>query len=205
MYFHEYLCKTGCHGNEHQDIVFVLDSSSSLSATDFTQTKTFVEDVISLFTIDVTKTRVAVVVYSTHAIVAFNLNAHTTKASLSTATQGVQYMAGGTNTPEALNMAVNDILLGPEGNRHDAAKIIILVTDGKSNDELLTGQAAAHARFMGIVVFAIGVGSEVSIPELNLVATDPDCTHVFTVSGYNDIIDIKEEIEKSSCTGNCIL
>uniref|UniRef100_A0A194ANW2 VWFA domain-containing protein n=1 Tax=Pinctada fucata TaxID=50426 RepID=A0A194ANW2_PINFU len=76
---------------------------------------------------------------------------------------------------------------------------MIVVTDGESDDTISTRHAAELARANGIVMFSVGVGSRVNQNELSTIATSPDCTHVFTVTNYEEIKAIKEEIQKSSC------
>jgi hypothetical protein len=46
----------------------------------------------------------------------------------------------------------------------------------------------------------IGVGDKIQLQTLNTIASNPDCTHVFSVATYSEIKAIKEEIQKSSLT-----
>jgi uncharacterized protein with von Willebrand factor type A (vWA) domain len=197
--FNEFI--VGCHGNEALDLVFVVDSSNSLSSDDFTRAKFFMENVADAFTIAPDKTRVSVITYSNNPHVEFYLNSYSTKSSLKTAIQNLHFRPGTTNTASALQSAVNNVF---SSSRPGAAKVIIVITDGESNDRLYTQHAADNAKSDGIILFSVGVGSRVNNGELNYMATKPTCTHVFTVSGYDEIKALKEEVIQSSCRGNLL-
>ena len=91
------------------DVAFLLDSSASLSPSDFNKTKTFVVDVVSGFDVALDRVRVALVVYSTQAYPRFFLNTFSTKAAVLLAVQNLTYTPGGTNTRDGLNYIKNNI------------------------------------------------------------------------------------------------
>lgn len=189
----------GCHGNEALELVFVVDSSNSLSSDDFTRAKFFMENVVDAFNIASDKTRVSVITYSNTPTVEFYLNSYTVKSTLKNAIQNLPFRTGSTNTASALQSAVNNVF---SSSRSSAAKVIIVITDGQSNDRLYTQHAADNARNDGIILFSVGVGNSIDNGELNYMASKPSCTHVFTVSGYDEIKALKEELIQSSCRGN---
>lgn len=189
----------GCHGNEALELVFVVDSSNSLSSDDFTRAKFFMENVVDAFNIASDKTRVSVITYSNTPTVEFYLNSYTVKSTLKNAIQNLPFRTGSTNTASALQSAVNNVF---SSSRSSAAKVIIVITDGQSNDRLYTQHAADNARNDGIILFSVGVGHAIDNGELNYMASKPSCTHVFTVSGYDEIKALKEELIQSSCRGN---
>ena len=194
----------GCHGNEELDLVFVVDSSNSLSLDDFTRAKYFMESVVNAFNISYDKTQVGVITYANSARTEFYLNQHGTKSSLTTAIDNIPFKTGTTNTAGGINKAVTEVFSVAHGGRPHAAKVMIVITDGESDDRINTVHASDLAKSQGIVLFSIGVGSFVNSNELSAMATTPDCTHVFTVSNYTEIKAIKEEIQKSSCEGNIL-
>lgn len=111
----------GCSRNDNLDLVFVLDSSASLSSGDFDSTKYFVSSVLDQF--NVGKVRVAVVVYSTTVNAAFYLNTYNTKAEVQKAVDGIRRNAGSTRTDLALNFAVDNVFTIAHGSRPGAAKV----------------------------------------------------------------------------------
>ena len=62
---------------------------------------------------------------------------------------------------------------------------MIVLTDGNSDDIINTKNAAKLAQDYGIVTFSVGVGGSIDGSELDIMASKPDCTHVFTV--YNKL------------------
>jgi hypothetical protein len=68
----------------------------------------------------------------------------------------IKYTAGSTNTFLALEL-VSSLVLTPEmGARPEVARVVIVVTDGKSSDEARTKHWAAQLKKQGAYVFAIG-------------------------------------------------
>ena len=51
----------------------------------------------------------------------------------------------------------------------------------------------------GVTIFSIGVGEGPDMDELNAIATDPDSSHVFSVSDYNSLNMILESIPQAAC------
>lgn len=113
----------------------------------------------------------------------------------------MQYQCGTTATDEAILKAVDDVMTATHGSRNTAAKVLIVITDGNSNDIFDTKHAAEKAHGQNIVTFAVGVGSLIGKNELDIIGTTPSCTHVFTVNDYSEIKALKEEIQKSTCRG----
>ncbi len=64
------------------DLVFVMDKSGSIGITNFKLEKVFVENLIEYFDIFPTKTRVAIVTYSTSVRLEFNFNKYINKECL---------------------------------------------------------------------------------------------------------------------------
>lgn len=58
---------------------------------------------------------------------------------------------------------------------------MVVITDGNSDDYLNTHHAADRAHNAAIVTFSVGVGQAIGKTELDNIATDPKCTHAYTV------------------------
>lgn len=50
-------------------------------------------------------------------------------------------------------------------------------------------------------MFAVGIGKDVDVSELNTIASDPDCSHVFELAGFDEVIDFVEQIKRLACKG----
>ena len=51
-----------------------------------------------------------------------------------------------------------------------------------------------------MTIFSIGVGGY-DLDELRAVASDPPCTHVYTLSDFSDVKSIISEIQQRACDG----
>ena len=87
------------------------------------------------------------------------------------------------------------------GDRPGVPNIGIIVTDGRSAKPDDTSTQAKLARKAGINLFSVGVGSAVSLKELNAIATDPDKDHVLTVSHFDKLAGISALFTQKACQG----
>ena len=79
-------------------------------------------------------------------------------------------------------------------------KVTVLLTDGYSNGRGVSGPAN-QLRNHGVNIFSIGVGYNVNPAELNTIASDPDSTHVFRMSSFNDLSGWVDKLSAVSCDG----
>ena len=84
-------------------------------------------------------------------------------------------------------------------------RVGIVLTDGKSNQPAMTIMAAMHAHSADITMFAIGVGSSVDLDELQAIASEPTCMHLFLLSGFDEMAALTSQIEKRTCEGTFLL
>lgn len=94
------------------------------------------------------------------------------------------------------------LLLASQGMRPDQGipKVTVLLTDGYSNGRGVSGPAN-QLRNHGVNIFSIGVGYNVNPAELNTIASDPDSTHVFRMSSFNDLSGWVDKLSAVSCDG----
>ena len=121
------------------DLVFVLDRSGSLTMKGWSLVRNFVDELLQNFTVDADNTRVAVITYSDVATV--DINDISVSSSASSRENKCTLMKrlrrtfsrkrpyGHTATYNALNMTQHILI----DSRPEARKVVILVTDGKSN------------------------------------------------------------------------
>ncbi|XDV14277.1 hypothetical protein PO909_002451 [Leuciscus waleckii] len=83
------------------------------------------------------------------------LNAHATRQSLQYAVANLPYKGGNTMTGMALNYILQNNFNANVGLRPDSRKIGVLVTDGKSQDEIIVN--SQKLRDSGIELYAIGM------------------------------------------------
>ena len=85
------------------------------------------------------------------------------------------------------------------GMREFSKKMLVLITDGKSNRPNLTlaQTELLHADQRKIQVIAIGVGSGVNVPELKSIASSDD--NVFILENFDMFDKVKERISSAIC------
>lgn len=79
-------------------------------------------------------------------------------------------------------------------------RIAIVITDGNSVHPPETLQAANEARQENIGLIAVGVGSSVNLQELQNIASDPDASHVFQATSYEQLQALTTSVLDSACT-----
>ena len=181
------------------DVVFVLDASSSIGSQ-FMNVLMFVGEMVSRFNIGPGDTEVGVVRFSTGSAVDIALAMFSNKGELVPAILGLSTAASGTtNTASGINEGRNQ-LSGPNG-RTGANRVMVVITDGMSNEGATTITAANAAKNEGTEMIAIGVGSGVNETELNIIATDSN--HVFRPTSFDvgELSRFVDSITIRSCAG----
>ncbi|XP_015244883.1 PREDICTED: collagen alpha-1(VII) chain [Cyprinodon variegatus] len=146
-----------CNNLQAADIVFLIDGSSSIGRANFIQVKNFMADIVKPFASSVSESgvRVGAVQYSDTSRVEFNFNTHLTGTDVVNAVQNINYKGGNTRTGAGLKY-VSDNFFNPTSTR-DVPKVTILITDGKSQDQV--EEPAQKLRSQGVNIFAVGIKS----------------------------------------------
>ncbi|XP_043921730.1 collagen alpha-1(XXI) chain-like [Protopterus annectens] len=188
--------RAGCRTAEN-DLVFIVDGSWSVGYTDFDKAKAWLINVISGFDIGPLYTHVAVVQYSDAPRLEFPLGQHQTNHELLDAIKNIRYLGGNTETGRAISFATKSVFSSSQRTNIVKNKIAVVVTDGKSQDNVVN--ASTVARLQDITVFAVGVGSEIMESELIDIANKPSSTYVLYAEDYTTIEKIKEAMQQKLC------
>ncbi|KAH3692696.1 hypothetical protein DPMN_193850 [Dreissena polymorpha] len=184
------------HGCD-RDIVFVLDDSGSVGRANFLQGLGFIKEIVQQLTIGPANAMTGLVAYSTHAYPMWHLNEILTKQQLLLNLSSVPYQGGITRTNEALKLARTTMLTSQHGDRPNNKNVVIVFTDGDSNDKQDTISEANNLRTVSDDVISIVIGSGINIAELNALATDSH--HVFDVHSYNSLQSILPQLMQIIC------
>lgn len=187
------------------DIVFVLDASGSINDIAFRLMQDIVDDISRTLDIGSSDSLVGVILFSTQAVVSFDVTRHTNKATLVDAVSKLQHNRGDTNTANALNLLLTASQPGGRLNlRKEHSHIAIVMTDGESTNTQETITAANNLHNSGIYhqVFAVGVGIASSNSEMLAIANPNSLVFLTTF----DAADIDRLIQRliyklSECTG----
>ncbi|KAG8543028.1 hypothetical protein GDO81_025571, partial [Engystomops pustulosus] len=128
------------------DIVFLVDESSSIGPSNFNKVKDFLYRIVSYFPkIGPDGTQIAIVQYSEEPRTEFHLNHHKDRNSVLKAIRNMQYFGGNTNTGRGIGHVLKEMFQVSKGMRPSSPHLILLVTDGRSQDNVMQPSRVAHA------------------------------------------------------------
>ena len=187
----------GC-GGKPADVLFLIDSSSSIHRNDFKKEVKFVKAIVSAFDIGPEKASVGVSTFSDSFQSVFQLNEFTTKENILKALDYVPYLRGGTDTGNALK---NIREYGFNMARPNVAHILIVITDGLSRDPADTLLQAKLLKESGVEIFATGVGPFIDKKELRNMASSSkeNFEYNFNVFTFDTLKSIEKILVNSTC------
>ena len=191
---------SGCIGKP-ADVLFVLDNSGSISNVNYGKMMTFVEDLALSFDVGPAKTRLGTITFANDAVTRFHLNTFNDSLDIVGELMAMRRQSGGTNTADALRLAREDGLLEANGARVDYLKVLIVITDGKSRDTPATLEQAQLLRNEGVLVFSVGVGRNLDIPELKGIAGEEFPDRFFESETFDALVDLNVRIIQATCDG----
>lgn len=196
-----------CHPDGTQHILFMLDTSGSIGATNF---HTMTSQLGLLVRLVCKPVKIAVVTFNHnyHVEFCFNCFDNTCTGRLSTyiAMSNITYQGGWTHTGGAAKCACDVILNETCGVDRTASCIdVVLITDGHSNDpsrEVCREIQCLHTRF-GVNTYAIGIGNRVNQAELNCIHNTSNVMSIFSYNSFNYFsTSLNETIKRLNSTTN---
>ncbi|KAM3863410.1 vitrin [Diretmus argenteus] len=175
------------------DIAFVIDGSSSVGTGNFRTVLQFVANVTREFEISDTDTRVGAVQYTYEQRLEFAFGQHNSKVELLNAIKRINYWSGGTSTGAAITYAAEQLFSKSKPNKR---KIMIVITDGRSYDDVRAPALAVHRQ--GVIAYSIGIAWAAQ-DELEYIATDPDKEHSFFVDEFDSLYKFVPKIIHNIC------
>ena len=166
-------------------VVFLLDASGSIGFSAFTNMKFSVA--IAAMNLAENGVRVGVVVFSDFASVNVPLQQWEDTDLLRSNIEGIFYTGGGTNTHIGINTAASVL-------RDEGIRVILLLTDGVSNDPSAAERAADAAKQAGIRIYTAGIGDSVNEDELNSLASYPPEEYRVSIADFTETA-LNEELQ----------
>ncbi|NXU16771.1 VITRN protein, partial [Pardalotus punctatus] len=176
------------------DIGFVIDGSSSVGTSNFRTVLQFVANISKEFEISDTDTRVGAVQYTYEQRLEFSFDKYSTKQDVLNAIKRISYWSGGTSTGAAISYASEQLFSKSKPNKR---KIMILITDGRSYDDVSMPAMAAHQN--GVIAYSIGV-AWAAPDELEAIASDPAKEHSFFVDEFDHLYRYVNQLIQNICT-----
>ncbi|KAK6191893.1 hypothetical protein SNE40_003472 [Patella caerulea] len=178
------------------DILVVVDGSDSISAPEFAALKQSLINLVVDFDIgsNSSEARFGVILYSSNitAIIGFSSNATFLRAEI----ESLDQPRDGTETALALWTMI-EMFNNTDQSR--VQRIGIVITDGVSKNPNLTAMYAEEAKNSGIIMFAVGVSSNVDETELMAIS---DENRMFTAENFYQLSGSLMEIVRNLCPGN---
>ncbi|XP_077080765.1 integrin alpha-X isoform X2 [Siphateles boraxobius] len=181
------------------DIAFLMDGSDSVEDPDFIKMKTFVITIIQSFS--KCNSQFAVAQFSTGCEIHSKFETVKDIHSWRTRIGEIKQQKGWTYTAKAINKLMDELFITEGGVRQSAIKMLIVITDGRSNDEPHLRGAVEKAEKKNIIRFAVGIGEAFDDPstkqQLEIIASAPVAEHVFNVTDFDALDSIREQLEEN--------
>ena len=153
------------------DIIFVVDASSSVSATDFKTQVGVVKQIVAEFAIDEGDARIAFTAYGSSVKHAFAWGTHSKTADVLSALDKVAHIGGAANSGAALKHVWEEVL--PTQRKTGGAEAIVVFIASSAVPPNQNTDVSFHAAEIAksATVFSIGVGPKIAKGQLALTAT----------------------------------
>ena len=176
------------------DLIFALDTSGSVGSSAFNEIKKFVRNMATAFVMDQHSTHMGAVAFGTQLYPISELTP--SKANFLQAVNEFIYKGGGTNTVAAL-LKAKAMFTASTRNNNRLKRVLIVITDGKSNSNRRTPESVAlELAHISVERFVFGVGN-IYKPELDAIASPPSDTHVFIMTNFKIFTQFAETITPS--------
>uniref|UniRef100_A0A673C037 Uncharacterized protein n=1 Tax=Sphaeramia orbicularis TaxID=375764 RepID=A0A673C037_9TELE len=170
-----------CDTDAAADIMLLVDGSWSIGRTNFRRVRDFLEGLMTPFHIGPNHIQIGLTQYSGDPRTEWQLNNFTTKEQLLEAVRNFRYKGGNTFTGQALLHVMEENMKAESGARSDVPFFLVLLTDGKSQDDAIS--AANRLKSAGVEIIAVGV-KNADEAELRQVASEPVELNVYNVNDF---------------------
>lgn len=181
-------------------MIFFSNSSGSVNAANFALAKTFITKILEELSIGINATRVGIINFSNTVERIARLDTTYNKTELINMVKNMRYIASGTATHLALQEVRDNVFKEQFGMRPASAsipKVLILITDGVSDNPNETLKVATTIKQGGVTFFSVNVGKNLNVKDLEMLASDNET--LFIVDDYSKMIDILGELRKTMC------
>nr|XP_018671345.1 integrin alpha-D-like [Ciona intestinalis]XP_026694491.1 integrin alpha-D-like [Ciona intestinalis] len=205
--------------HDQVDLLFVLDGSTSINEADpnnFNTVKNWVKNITKRF--DITSSgsaAVGLIQYSTYLpnfsidkiVTEFEIGRYKSFSQFSVAMDQIKLRLGATFTAAALSKATTVFKNSSRFNDPLTKKVLVLLTDGQSNDREGLNASATQVRNLNITTIAVGVKADV-LQELQIIANGVigNNDRVYQLRDFSNLDSIVQsifqEIEKVSLEGS---
>jgi len=201
------ICVEKCTSNK-MDIALVIDSSSSVKATNFQLIRNFLNSIVPLFEVGPEAVRFSAIRYNKHVEELWNFGDYNSIQEYVGAIMRIPYDGSGTHTGKALDYVNNKNFEDNEGNtRSDSVKLVMLLTDGNSQDNSV--EAADRLKAKNIYLTVVGVGERLDRGILGEMASAPKEDFTLFIDDFaqlaaktKNLVEILKQCNSVKCVPN---
>jgi uncharacterized protein YegL len=176
------------------DVVLLLDGSTSISSSSWAALLNASVAFAAGLGISANGAHLGVVQFASSARVELVLSGD--EAAAVALLRKLPQVGGGTNTASGLTTAAAQLL---SKGRADAPAVIILITDGESNQGGDPVPVAASIKSNGTSIFGIAVGKDADIKQITAIASTPSTEYVFELDNYDKLASIVAALIAKTC------
>lgn len=187
------------------DVGFVLDSSGSLTTSEFQQAKDFIELMANSFLKNKVGSRVGLMQYSILPKINVRFSDRITSEQFRSVLDKVRYEGGYTRLDRALKLAAQELFANEEGSRKDIPRVMVVITDGintEKPDSVALDTAVAPLKRAGVKVFVVCIGSEKGRDELYLLTEQ--YKDLYFVRTYDELTLQLRKVSKDICESGAL-
>ncbi|KAK3703105.1 hypothetical protein QZH41_003014 [Actinostola sp. cb2023] len=178
------------------DLVFLIDGSASIEmygTGTFQSCLNFIKTVINAFDVSRDGTRVGAISFSTNSTLDFDFDKYNDKQDLDSAIDKIDNAGLTTFTGKGLKFALEKVF---NSARNGVPKVLVLMTDGRSNDDVI--KPSQLLKNSGVQIVTLGLGTNYDIDQLKAIATKPVTGHVITVD-FPQLTDATTTLQDYIC------
>ncbi|ERE84271.1 von Willebrand factor A domain-containing protein 1 isoform X1 [Cricetulus griseus] len=175
------------------DLLFLLDSSASVSHYEFSRVREFVGQLVSTMPFGPGAVRASLVHVGSRPYTEFTFDQYSSGQAVHDAIHVASQRMGDTNTGLALLYAKEQLFAEVAGARLGVPKVLVWVTDGGSSDPV--GPPMQELKDLGVTVFIVSTGRG-NLLELSAAASAPAEKHLHFVD-VDDLHIIAPELRDS--------
>lgn len=174
------------------DVLFLLDSSGSVSSYEHSHMLTFLSELLLPFSLGEDQVRVGLMQVGTRPRVEFGFGTHSTQSGLQEALRNIKHLKGDTNTVQALRMAKEQVLRpgAANGARAGLPRVLVWLTDGVKPGNVIGPMKELQEEGVAVLVVSTGHGNYLVLRQ---VVSPPVEDHLYFVD-IDDMIIITDDL-----------
>lgn len=155
----------------------------------------FIKTVLKAFDVTEDGTRVGAITFSDNSTVDFDFGQYSDKDELNDAIDKIGHAGLTTFTGKALKLAMDELFISA---RKKVPKILVVMTDGRSHDDVV--KPSQVLKKAGVQIVTVGLGKNYDLNQLKAISSKPETKHLITVD-FPDLPAASKTLQDLICKG----